>query len=431
MSTTICFTLIGLCSLISFVFATLTYSLRDFSRPRLEDSLERRGREKWFKSTVEHAADYAFVTAVVRMVANLLLLVFWLHLLRGRGWSEWSQYLIGTSGAGVLTLVFSVILPHAVANHVAEPVVAASVGFLQMLRLALQPLTKVLHLFDGAVRRATTAVSRPDLGNELAEEELESEIRSVIAEGEKGGLVDKQERAMLEAVIRFHDTAVSEVMTARTDIIGCPAIADIDRVREILEQSGHSRLPVYEGTTDHVIGILYARDLLRFIGEPAAHFDLRAAVRPSFFVPETKPLRDLLNDFRIQKMHLAIVLDEYGGTAGLVSIEDVLEELVGEISDEHEPLDQKLFKRLDVSTAEVDTRIHIDELNRRLGTDLPDDAGYDTLGGFISMHLGRIPEAGTQFEHDGLVIAVLEAEPQRVNRARVQVLTPGANDRKP
>jgi magnesium and cobalt transporter len=145
-------------------------------------------------------------------------------------------------------------------------------------------------------------------------------------------------------------------------------------------------------------------------------------MRPAYFVPETRPLRDLLHDFRVKKVHLAIVLDEYGGTTGLVTIEDVLEELVGDISDEHEPLEPAMFKPLNETTAEVDARMYIDQLNRRMGLNLPEDAGYDTVGGYITTTLSRIPEVGTTFEHDGVRFTILDAEPQKVNRVRIEVI---------
>jgi magnesium and cobalt transporter len=144
-------------------------------------------------------------------------------------------------------------------------------------------------------------------------------------------------------------------------------------------------------------------------------------MRPAYFVPETMPLRDLLKDFRRKKVHIAIVSDEYGGTAGLITIEDIFEELVGDISDEHEPAEPAMLVRLDDATAEADARIYIDELNSQMGLTLPTDAGYDTLGGFVSNTLGRIPEAGTTFEHNGVKYTILDAEPQKVNRVKLEM----------
>jgi magnesium and cobalt transporter len=144
------------------------------------------------------------------------------------------------------------------------------------------------------------------------------------------------------------------------------------------------------------------------------------------YVPETKPLRDLLSDFRQQKVHIAVVLDEYGSTSGIVTIEDVLEELVGEIADEHEPSEPALFKRLDDKSAEADAKMRIEDLNRILGLELPEDAGYETLGGFLTTSLAKIPDKGAVYEHHGVRYTVLDAEPQRIKRVRIDILAPAA-----
>src|SRR5687768_962384 len=145
---------------------------------------------------------------------------------------------------------------------------------------------------------------------------------------------------------------------------------------------------------------------------------MKELLRPAFFVPETKPLRDLLHDFKLQKVHIAIVGDEYGGTAGLVTIEDIFEELVGDVSDEHEPAEPAMIVRESDLVAEADARVYLDELNRVLGLNLPEEAGYDTLGGFVVNTLGRIPAGGTTFEHGGVKFTVIDAEPQKVNRVK-------------
>ena len=158
-----------------------------------------------------------------------------------------------------------------------------------------------------------------------------------------------------------------------------------------------------------------ASDMLR------ERFNIKEFMRPAFFVPETKPLRDLLHDFRLQKIHIAIVSDEYGGTAGLVTIEDIFEELVGEISDEHEPTEPAMIVRISDLIAEADARLYIDELNRVMGLNLPEDAGYDTLGGFVTTTAGRIPPVGTTLDHAGVKYTILDAEPQKVNRVRIEM----------
>jgi CBS domain containing-hemolysin-like protein len=199
--------------------------------------------------------------------------------------------------------------------------------------------------------------------------------------------------------------------------------ATLDQVKTIIEESAHSRIPAYEGSLDHIVGILHARDLIRYLGATTRQFDLKTVLRPVLYVPESKPLRDLLSDFRLQKVHLAIVLDEYGGTAGLVTIEDTLEELVGDIADEHESSEPALLKPLGDHSWDADASVYIDEVNRTLGLSLPDDAGYDTLGGFVSATAGHIPAAGATFEHNGVKYTILDAAPQKVNRIRIDLAT--------
>ncbi|MGN6625468.1 MAG: hemolysin family protein [Tepidisphaeraceae bacterium] len=411
--------------LLSGVFATLTYSLRDFSRARLADILERRGMNTWLDRTIGHAGELAFLTAALRLICNLTVLLILMDVLRDRQWNRWLEYTAGVGIALVLSLFVSIAIPHALAQHVAEPIIALFVRPLNLLRVMFQPLLRLLRLTENVVASAASGID--ESSHDKANTELQSEIMAVMDEGEKEGVVDETEREMIESVMEFGDATVGPVMTARPNIVSLPCDAPLERVRSIIEDSVHSRIPVYENTLDHVIGVLYARDLLKYVGETAIAFNVREAMRQPFFVPESKLLRDLLQDFRLQKVHIAIVLDEYGGTAGLITIEDVLEQLVGDISDEHEAIEPAVFKRIDDQSAEVDARIPLDELNRMLGTRLPEDADYDTLGGFVSTHLGRIPQAGTEFEYDNAAYSVLAAEPQRVSRVKIQLLPQNAN----
>ena len=411
-------------ALLSVLLSTLTYGLRDYSRSRLGERLEARAKYAWLEATVEHDSDLAVVTAVGRLLLNLVILLLVLHLVRdwvgASGWSDWAEYGLAMFIGGAVALVCSVLLPHALAANAGEAFVAACVKPLHAARLLLLPVLSVLHLTDGLVKRA----SGPGEGtaDERFEEEIEAEILSLAEEGEERGVVDEREREMIERVIGFRATAVAQVMTARTSIVALPITATLVEVRDLLERTGHSRVPVYRGTLDHVEGVLYARDLIARVENPSAGpFVLAEQIRPAMTVPETKPLRDLLQDFRLQKVHIAVVQDEYGATSGLATIEDLLEELVGEISDEHEPNAAAQFTRLDDRTAEADARVHVDEVNRLLGLELPEDEGYDTLGGFASNRLGRIPAVGTTFTYEGATFTVLEAEPQRVTRVRIEL----------
>ena len=335
--------------------------------------------------------------------------------------------------------LFGVVLPQAAADHAAEAFIGTFDRLLHVKRLALLPVVKLHAPLDAAVRRLTGhgPLHDPD----EAEEELEQEILDIVQEGREEGVIDDAEREMIERVIRFGDVTAGQAMTARPDIVGLALDTAADEVLRVIERTGYSRLPVYDGTLDKVTGVLYARDLFRYVGSTLADDDAaRAAgngranrrkfrisktMRQPLYVPKTKPLSDLLRDFQLQKVHMAIVLDEYGGTAGLVTIEDVLEELVGEIADEHEYDEQPLFKRLSDRAAEADAKIEVDELNRLMGLGLPEEEGFETLAGFITTTLGQIPQTGTSFEHETdkgrSVLTVLDAEPQRVNRVRIEV----------
>ena len=405
-----------LATLLSLFFSTLAYALRDYSRAKLEEYLARFGRSELLEKTVDCSRDLIFITGVCRVIANILIVVFCLRLFEDISAAAHNRYLGALITSTILTFLFSVAMPTALARYLGEPIIAVFVRSLHTLRFVLFPLIKVLNVVDKLILRMVGNKSEPE------PEQIEKDILSVVEDGEKEGVVDTQERKMIESVIEFRDARAGQVMTPRPEIMGIELGASLEEVKITLEESGHSRLPVYDGTLDHIVGILYARDLLRHLGQPPEKFDMRSVMRPAIFVPETKPLRDLLRDFRIQKVHIAIVLDEYGGTAGLVTIEDILEELVGEISDEHPPHDTPMIKKVGENTYEVDATLDIDQINRTIGLSLPEDAGYETLGGFVSVMLGRIPQKGTTFEHNGVRYTILDAEPQRVKRLKLELL---------
>lgn len=405
-----------LASIATLLFSSLHYALRELSRVRFGHFLERTGRAKWLEPTFDHLDDLVVTTALLRLIANTLILlgIFWAF--EHSQYSLVVRYALSFAVSCSITVFTSVAIPHALARHGGDAMVGTCIVLLQWLRKMFWPAIKVMGVVDDLVRRLTGSPAEP------LPDHIEQEILSVVQEGEKEGVVDQEEREMIKSVIDFHDTTAGQVMTSRPEIIGLPVEATLDEVKQLIEASGHSRIPVYEGTLDHIVGILYARDLLIHLGQPGGHrLDLRARLRPTFYVPQTKPLVDLLSDFKLQKVHIAIVLDEYGGTTGLVTIEDVLEELVGDISDEHEPIEPAMFRRVD-DFIEADARIYIGELNRLAELDLPEDAGFETLGGFVTTTLGRIPETGATFEQAGARFTVLDAEPHKVNRLKIEMV---------
>ena len=180
-------------------------------------------------------------------------------------------------------------------------------------------------------------------------------------------------------------------------------------------------LPIfYEENIDNIVGLVYAKDLLAQIGKDPAQFCLRDQIREAYFVPESKSLRSLLHEFQNQKLHIAVVLDEYGGTAGIVTLEDILEELVGEIADEYEETPPESIKELDEHTIEVDARTYVDDLNDEYELNLPEDEDYDTVGGFVFSRLGYVPKTGERFDYQNLQFTIASAEPRRINRITIR-----------
>lgn len=399
-------------------FSTLNYALRDFSRSKLADYLGRHNGDQWFESLTERTDQFVFVTAAFRQLANLVIFISLFAFFDTTDWSWAARYAASAGCTALVGLIFSISLPQVLAKYSAEPTIGFSAPFLGICTKIMGPMTKAMVLLDNVVKRVLGVTDQPK------PEGIEQEILSAVEEGEKEGVVDEQERELIENVIDLREATAGHVMTARPDVVAIEIGAGLEEARSIIESSGYSRLPVYDGTLDKVVGILYARDLIKFFGPSNAAFDMRSALRPAMFVPETKPLRNLLADFRHQKVHIAIVLDEYGGAAGLLTIEDILEELVGEISDEHEQTEPAMFKKTSESSAEADARLQVSELNRLLGLALPEDAGYETVGGFLTTNMGRIPEKGAVYEFEGSRFTVLDAQPQKIDRVRIDVSSP-------
>jgi magnesium and cobalt transporter len=226
--------------------------------------------------------------------------------------------------------------------------------------------------------------------------------------------------------VEFRSTAVSSVMTPRTDIVGLSYTDDLDRIRLFLAEAGHSRIPVFEESLDAIIGVLYAKDLVRYVGTTAPEFRLRPLLREPIRVPESKPVRELLVDFQRSEVHLAIVVDEYGGTAGLATIEDVLEEIVGEINDEHDAGSDVApeLKPVGEGRWELPGRYRVDDLNAALDLKVPDDDDYDTVAGFLLKAMGRIPRAGEVHVHEGLRFEIAAATPTAITKVVLSVPLP-------
>ena len=397
----------------------LAYIVRTYSRSRLSERIPEPQRERWLTWLDEHEWELQTLTGLLRLALNLAVLgVVWVGVggELERPATAWLALQVGAITL-VLLAIFSIAIPHAVAVHAGEAVLARSLGLLWLLRLGFWLFGRFFSGIEFVVRRL---LGKADHDEREDTERVEQEILDAVSEGEAHGAVDEDQKEMIESVFELDETAVSAIMTPRTDINAVPADASFDDVRRVILEKGHSRIPVYEDTIDHIIGVVYAKDLLRL--NPGDPFDLRQIMRTAPCVPETKTLAELLAEFRATKVQIAIVLDEYGGTAGLATIEDILEELVGEIDDEYDQRPPPAMNRIDERTLEVDARVHISEINEELEIELPEEEDYETIGGFVFATLGKIPIAGEEFRHGHIRVQVVDAEPRRIKRLRIEVL---------
>ncbi len=245
----------------------------------------------------------------------------------------------------------------------------------------------------------------------------EKELQEAINSSEEEGILNESEGDMLQSIFEFGDTIVREVMVPRTDMVCSPADATLSDFLELIIRSGHSRIPLYEGSTDKIVGVVYAKDLLRNWGASDDSLTLSEVMRPPYFIPETKRIENLLVDFRTRRVHIAIAVDEYGGTSGLITIEDLLEEIVGDIQDEYD-LEVPWIQPQEDGTLLADARANVEELEEYYDIEIPREK-FDTIGGYLFHLLGNVPKAGEQVTDNGLVLMVEDSDERKIGMVRI------------
>ncbi len=295
--------------------------------------------------------------------------------------------------------------------------VARPIGWFDRI---LRPIVWLVSTISNVLVRALGGKDRPQAGY-LSTEEL----KMLVETGSEQGGIEEDEKEMIHGVIELAETKVHQVMVPRIGIRAVEVHDPIDEVLDMIVRAGHSRVPVYEESLDNIVGILYAKDLLPFLrpgAAPSSEIDIRALARPAAYVPETKPVDELLHEMRVDKRHIAIVVDEYGGTAGLITMEDVVEEIVGEIQDEYdreESLVEELAEDEERIAFRVDGRVSMDDLRDLFeldDTEEDDEDEYDTVGGFIVHRVGRIPLPGAVVPFRDVTLTVETAEPRRIGK---------------
>ena len=417
------------CMALSALFAALVLSLHTLSRVRMASELQDCDNEHTtargqsiLVDVPGHAASLSILRTITRL-AGAVCLIYWAAGMRHEDTPGLISIIVGLVVGAVLIWFISTLIPMGIATHAGEHTLIRLAPIVRAAYLLFVPLLPVRKFTDEVVRRLVGAEKNGREINISA-----SDLRAIVEDDEVESRLDETERDMLEAVVEFRSTSVEQIMTPRTEIDALQYTDDLSEVMEFVNEHGHSRIPVYAEDLDHIEGVLYAKDLLRWItthGKDGSPFILKQVLREPTFVPETKTVRELLAQLLAAQVHIAIILDEYGGNSGLVTMEDIVEEIFGEIQDEYEdPEDSSgnVELDLDANAALIDARTEIDDANDELesiGIELPESDDYDTVAGFINTTLGRIPETGEQIQLGAMRVEILEAEPTRVMRVRV------------
>lgn len=403
---------------IATLAATAAKACYDFSRSELEVYCRRRGQLELFGDILDDYEQVARAAEVLQIIGTVVFLtaVGW--------WAEASSrpeaggwWLLAALGVGfLLLLVGTAWLPWSVARLCATPFLYHVWRPLWLVAMLLAPLAWGVRVLEAPLSRL---VGRQHVADD-EEEEFEDEIRSIVAEGLHDGVLAPDAREMIEGVIDLADGDVMDIMTPRSNVDAIDVDMQWPDVLDFVVESGRTRYPVYEEKLDHIIGVLYVKDLLPE-WKTGHRPHLRDVLRKPSFVPTSKPLNAMLREFLRTRSHLAIVVDEYESLAGVVTIEDVLEEIVGEIVDESDKEQETEVRWIDDASAEVLGATHLFTINEKFGLELDDPDDYDTVAGLVISRLGRLPSVGETVEVEGARITVVEATRRRVERVRIEL----------
>ncbi len=406
--------------------ATASKAFAFVSTSKLEALCRRHSRLPLFDRILKRKPQAEFAAESLRVAFNALAVIgltLWLASARQAEFTPIDVIL-----DGIWLLVFIVILwaaliwiPTAAANVWPESIIYNTWQLWSAAAVVLAPAVAITSLLERGFHWFS---GNPEPATE--EEELAEEIRSIVTEGQREGVIEEDAREMIESVIELSEVAVGQIMTPRTYMISLHVETPWEQVVKFVIDSQHTRIPVYAKTRDDIVGILHIKDMLGEMARATGRRSLTEIVRKPFFVPETKKVDELLAEFQRSRNHMAIVLDEFGGVSGVVTIEDAIEQIVGEIADEYDEALVDGIKVHNETSAEVLARVPIHELNERLGLSLPEDQDFDTVGGLIFHELGRIPAPGEELTIGDVRLRILDAGRRRIDRVAIEVLKPHA-----
>jgi putative hemolysin len=421
--------IIAVLVLLNAVFVAAEIALVTIRRTRLDQLVEegRRGADRVRRLTGQPGRFLAVIQLGITFIGFLAAAFAGASMTQGlrelleaippvRAYAYAIALIVVTALLSFFTIIFGELVPKTLALAHPERFALVLAGPVDVLGRVLGPIVWALERVTNGVNRLL-GVSDVDQ-NTISTEEL----KLLVERGGEQGILEAEEEQMIHAVIELGERRVHEVMVPRIDFVALPATATLDEAIDQIVEGGHSRIPVYEETVDEVVGILYAKDLLPFVKHTEeARPSLRSLLRTPVFVPESMSIDDLLHELQRRRVHIAIVLDEYGGTAGLVTIEDLIEEIVGEIQDEYDLEEEPMIVRLSDDEARVDGRAAVDDLEELFDTQLglEDEDEYDTVGGLIYHRIGGVPAPGDQIDVDRLHLTVESTDGRRVGKVLV------------
>lgn len=400
--------------LLSAFFSSSETALTSFRRTRVKHLAEEgNANAQLIQNLIEQPSRFLSTILFGNTLVNVAIAI-----LTGRIFSffvsaKYSE-IAATAAATIVLLVFGEIGPKSVAAERPESFSLIVARPISWLSKALYPVVNIfIHIAETFFVRATREGRRRPSPFFSADE-----IKTILSLSEEQGVIEEDERDMLHSIFEFGETVVREIMVPRTDMICLNAEATIDEALDTTLKYGFSRIPIFEENLDNVVGILYAKDILKKMKEKNGKIVPIKLARPPHFVPETKKVDDLLREMQKNKIHMAIVVDEYGGTAGLVTIEDIIEEIVGEIFDEYDT-EKIMIEPIDENSYMVDASLPLDELNDLLEDVTLEGDNWDTVGGFVYSQIGKIPKPGEKVSYENVDFIVEKVLKQRITKIKI------------
>ncbi len=404
------------------MFSASETALTSFRSIHLEEITETNPKKGellkyWLKKPNEMLTGLLLGNNIVNILATSIATTFITSYLndKGMGNSQNMSVFISTVVMTIVILIFGEITPKVIAKNNSTQISKLVIVPIYCLTKLTTPIIWILTGISKFIGRI--------IGVDIKDEAImitEQDILSYVNVGEAEGVIEAEEKDMIESMVTFGETCAREVMTPRTSVFAIEGNKSINDVWEDITTLGYSRIPVYKDVMDEVIGILYIKDLLNAVKEGNINKPVKEFVRKAHFVPETKSIIRILEDFKTQKVHMAIVIDEYGGTVGVVTIEDLIEEIFGEIRDEYDKEEEETIKEKAPNLYEVNAMLDIETINKELDIELPESEDYESLGGLIMNELDKIAQVGDTVHISGVELKVLEIQKMRISKVLIK-----------